>query len=137
MSWIVIKKLFGSVSFQTWALLLVVVLSAAAQVRHQTRVHRLEGQVKIAIAAGQAAIAQRDQCRANVLTLKSSLDVQNRAVEAMRAEGEARVAESRKAVSAARSVAESYRREAGRVLAVKAGPDVCASADALILGAVR
>lgn len=121
----------------TWGAGIVAVLCLALSVDQCSG--RVKAEHRADKAEKQVAAVKADltTCRANTSTLKSSLDGQNRAVEAMRAEGEARVAESRKAVSAARSVAESYRREAGRVLAVKAGPDVCRSADDLILSAVR
>lgn len=75
-------------------------------------------------------------CQSNVATLDEARKRQNAAVAALKRDGDARVAESAKAVSAARKTADGYRKEAARILAAKAGPDACASADALILGEV-
>lgn len=85
-----------------------------------------------------AAAAKRDlgTCQTNTRTLKVSIDRQNAAVDSLKREGDAKVAESAKAARSARAVAESLRKDAGRILASRVGPDACASADALILGEV-
>lgn len=84
----------------------------------------------------QAAMRDLGTCRTNTLALQSGLNAQNAAVAALKSESDARLAQSRKEVSAARSVAESYRQTAGVILGRKAGADVCASASELI-GEVR
>lgn len=86
--------------------------------------------------AAAVATANLGTCRANVSGLKASIDRQNLAVEAMKAEGAARIAQSEKAAKNARAVAESYRQASDRVLRVKPGADVCVSADRMILDAV-
>jgi uncharacterized membrane protein YqiK len=83
----------------------------------------------------QVERAERDlrTCQGNVSTLKASVAAQNAAVDALRREGEARVAESAKAVRSARAVAESARRDAARILAMKpASEDRCEAARRLI-----
>lgn len=72
-------------------------------------------------------------CRGNTDALKASIAAQNEAVDALKREGEARVAESAKAVRSARAVAESARRDAARILAMKpASEDRCEAARRLI-----
>lgn len=85
------------------------------------------------------AAVQRDldTCRSNGQALEASLAAQNSAVTALKAESDARVAASVKAVSGARAVAESYRQSAASILRVRPAVDRCASADALIAEAVR
>jgi hypothetical protein len=87
-----------------------------------------------AVAAVQADL---DTCHANDQALEASLAAQNSAVDRLKAEGDARVAASAKAVSSARAVAESYRQNAASILKARPGADKCASADALIAEAVR
>ena len=90
--------------------------------------------LKEAKAALVAARADLRTCQSNRVALVASIDAQNRAVEAIRREGEARVAESRKAVSAARAVAESARREADRVLAMQSRGELCVDALGVLKG---
>lgn len=71
-------------------------------------------------------------CRGNTDALKASIAAQNAAVDALKREGEARVAESRKAASQARAVAESYRKSAAAILAAKPKGEACEAAAALI-----
>lgn len=71
-------------------------------------------------------------CRGNTDALKASIAAQNEAVAALKREGEARVAESRKAASQARAVAESYRRSAAVILAAKPKGNACEAAGRLI-----
>lgn len=97
------------------------------------------GKVK---AQGQLAKAERSlaavrsdltTCRSSVKALGASVAAQNEAVEALRREGETRAAESAKAVRSARAVAESARRDAARILAMKpASADRCEAARRLI-----
>jgi predicted metal-dependent HD superfamily phosphohydrolase len=79
------------------------------------------------------SVADLSVCKSNVSALDSALTRQNAAVDALERESEARVAASAKAASQARSVAESLRQEASRILAVKpVGTDRCAAASKLI-----
>jgi hypothetical protein len=89
-------------------------------------------------AAVVLARADLKTCHDNAATLNASLDHEKAAVVAAKAEGDARVAVSVKAASAARAVAESYRRAEQAALAAKrTTPDACADADRLILEHVR
>lgn len=87
------------------------------------------------LAANALALSETSlgTCRTNTDTLKATLARQNAAVDALKADGEARVAQSDKAAQAARAVAESYRRQARNVLAAEPRTgDLCASAEDLI-----
>lgn len=86
-----------------------------------------------AVAAVQADL---NTCHLNTATLEASLSRQSAAVDALKAESDARVAQSQKAASSARAVAESFRQTAGDILGRKAGVDKCAAAAELI-GEVR
>lgn len=85
------------------------------------------------------AAVQRDldTCHSNGQALEASLAAQNASVAALKAESDARVAASVKAVSGARAVAESYRQSAASILRAKPGVDRCQSASDLIAEAVR
>lgn len=97
---------------------------------------KAEGNLQKAQSALSVAKASLRTCQTNVTGLTVAIDRQNVAVEALKREGDARVAESAKAARSARAVAESLRRDADRILGVKVGADACASADAIILGEV-
>lgn len=97
---------------------------------------KAEGQASKSEVARKAALADLRTCQANVTGLTVAIDRQNDAVDGLKAEAEAKVAASRKAVSAARSVAESYRKDAARILGARAKGDVCEAADALVLGSL-
>jgi hypothetical protein len=86
--------------------------------------------------ARDAAVTSLKTCQGNVEGLNNAIDAQNAAVEAMKREGDAKVAESAKAARSARAAADSLRRDADRILGGKVGADACASADAIILGEV-
>lgn len=87
-----------------------------------------------ALSAGALAATNLKTCQDNTSSLKAAVERQNSAVEALQREGEARTAESRRAVSAARAVAESYRQNADRILATQpTDPDRCKAADVLIM----
>lgn len=97
-----------------------------------------EHKLGVAVKERDAARADLGTCKANVATLDGALSRQNAAVDALRQESAARVAQSEKAVSAARSVAASYRKSAAAILAARPrGASACQSADALIAEAVR
>lgn len=83
----------------------------------------------------EAQEAQRDlgTCRASVTDLRGSLDAQNRRVDALKADGDARAQAATDAAQAARSaraVAESYRRRAEGAQAT--GDHACPAVDQII-----
>ena len=88
---------------------------------------------------------QRDEAWARALlaetsasTLRAALEGQSRAVSALKADSDARLARSAKAVQAARIVAQRNRRAAAEILAAAPGDaDLCKAADRLILEVVR
>lgn len=83
----------------------------------------------------EARVRERDltTCQGNVSTLEAAQARQNAAVEALRADSDARLAQSAKAASDARAVAESYRQASRDVLGATAGADKCEAADRLIM----
>ena len=97
-----------------------------------------QGQEIAAVAAEteeKARDAARDEtkaCQRNRAGLEASIAAHNRAVDGLKREADARVAESRKAAQAARAVAESHRRNVDRILSERIGPDKCAEAARLI-----
>lgn len=114
------------------ALLVVLILSVGmlGQSAGRAKAERRATAAEAALGISRAAL---NTCHTDVSTLKAAQKVQNEAVAALKAEGDARVAQSAKATQAARFVAESYRREAGRILSARPkGGDACSSADALI-----
>lgn len=106
-------------------------------VGYGARLERWEAKVEAARGDLQKMQTSLTQCRTNVATLDAARKAQNDAVEALRRDSEARVAASRKAVSDARSVASSHRREADRILASRAEGDRCVAAEKLIAEVVR
>lgn len=85
----------------------------------------------------EALEAQRI-AEANVRTLKDALDLQGKAVAALKADGDSRVAQSKKAVLAASREAATYRSQAQRILNAKpSSDDKCESADRLIRETIR
>lgn len=91
-------------------------------------------EMRTALAATKANLAT---CHLNLQAVGDSLVAQNAAVADLKADSANRLRTSAKAARDARAVAESYRRSAGSILARKAGPDACASAEDLIAEAVR
>lgn len=83
------------------------------------------------------ARADLGTCQSNEGALNAALVRQNAAVEAFRQDAAARVAESQKQASAARSVAASYRRQAQAILNAKPKGTACEAADALINEAIQ
>jgi len=112
--------------------LLAAVILAAFAVQGG-RIARAERARDEAYQARDDAQARLAACRGNVAGLEAELKRQNAAVERLGAESRALMAESRRVALAARSEADRLRRRASSILAAKPGPDVCASADALIL----
>lgn len=82
-------------------------------------------------------LGELTQCRANVESLDGALKRQNKAVDELKADAERRQKASAAALSDARRSADNLRRDAQRVLQVRPGADQCASADALILEALK
>ena len=74
------------------------------------------------------------QCRANTATLQAGIDAQNRAVEAVRAQGATRVAALEQSLSTARISAQTAQQRAAAILARRPGADQCADALAIIRG---
>lgn len=102
---------------------------------HERHVQYAKDQIheRKAVAAVQADL---NTCHLNTASLEATLSRQSAAVDALKAESDARVAQSLKAASGARAVAESFRQTAGDILGRKAGVDKCAAAAELI-GEVR
>ncbi|ODT86701.1 hypothetical protein [Phenylobacterium sp. SCN 70-31] len=96
------------------------------------RIDRLKGEVASAAKARDAARDETKACQRNRAGLEASIAAHNRAVDGLKREADARVAESRKAAQAARAVAESHRRNVDRILSERIGPDKCAEAARLI-----
>ena len=106
----------------------VAVLFMALAVGQCTRAIKAENRVTKAEATAERAMTSLTTCKANTTTLEAALEAQSRAVVGLKAESDRRVAQSTKAARDARAVAESARRHADRVLAMRAPEDVCAGA---------
>jgi hypothetical protein len=106
----------------------VAVLFMALAMGQCTRAIKAEGKVVKAEAVAAKALGDFTTCKANTTTLEAALEAQGRAVAGLKAESDRRVAQSAKAARDARAVAESARRSADRVLALRAPEDVCAGA---------
>lgn len=130
------SKLAGPIA--TAAALGLAVLLGVTRVELAGSRHHAEG-LEASISAPVTGWAARlATCQANGVTLKTALDSQNAAVGRLKAESDARLAQSAKAVSAARSVAESFRQQAAATLAAKpTSPDACKAAAALIAEDVK
>ena len=77
-------------------------------------------------------------CRASVRTLDAEIARQNSRVTGLEQEAATRVAQSAKAVSAAKSEAVRHRAVASSLIAARdADPDRCAAADRLIMETVK
>jgi hypothetical protein len=104
------------------------VLALALSVGQCTRALKAERALAKAEATAERAMTSLTTCKANTTALEASLERQNRAVAAITSESKARLAQSAKAARDAKAVAESARRHADRVLALRAPEDVCAGA---------
>lgn len=125
------SRLAGPIAAGLCVLLLVFGLSQCSG--------RVSAERKLAKSEKVVVAVRKDlgTCKANVTTLEASVAAQNAAVDALKREGDLRVAESEKAVRDARVVAASYRKKVEAILAAKPkGGDVCKSADELIAEAV-
>jgi membrane protein involved in colicin uptake len=116
------SRLFGPVAS------VAAVLALALSVGQCTRALKAERRADKAEAVADKAMADFTTCKANTTTLEAALEAQSRAVAGLKAESDRRVAQSAKAARDARAVAESARRHADRVLAMRAPEDVCAGA---------
>jgi hypothetical protein len=116
------SRLFGPVAS------VAAVLALALSVGQCTRALKAERALAKAEATAERAMTSLTTCKANTTTLEAALEAQSRAVAGLKAESDRRVAQSAKAVRDARAVAESARRHADRVLAMRAPEDVCAGA---------
>ena len=106
-----------------------------SQCSGRVKAERAQSKAEEALGVAQADLKT---CRGNVATLNRTLASQNEAVMALKRDSEARVAESQKAAQQAKTVADHYRKEAAAILAAKPKTaDLCAEADALILGSAK
>ena len=119
---ILASRLFGPVAS------VAAVLALALSVGQCTRALKAERALAKAEATAERAMTSLTVCKANTTTLAAALEAQSRAVAGLKAESDRRVAQSAKAARDARAVAESARRHADRVLAMRAPEDVCAGA---------
>lgn len=78
----------------------------------------------------------RDTWKANFDRSDAATKTCNASIDAAKKEADRRTAESARAASQARAVAESYRKRANAVLSVKAGDDKCLAAERMIAEAV-
>jgi hypothetical protein len=119
---ILASRLFGPVAS------VAAVLALALSVGQCSRALKAERALSKAEATAERAMTSLTTCKANTTTLEAALEAQSRAVAGLKAESDRRVAQSAKAARDARAVAESARRHADRVLAMRAPEDVCAGA---------
>jgi hypothetical protein len=73
------------------------------------------------------------QCRANVSTLQTGIEAQNRAVEAQQRAGAARVAELQESLATARRSAQDAQSRAAAILARRPGARQCDDPETLAL----
>ena len=106
----------------------VAVLALALSVGQCSRALKAERRADQAEAVALQSMARLTTCKGNMATLADAMEAQGRAVAGLKAESDRRVAQSAKAARDARAVAESARRHADRVLAMRAPEDVCAGA---------
>lgn len=116
---------FPTLSLRAWATLALVALVAFAGIQ-TVRVGRLKDDVvRLENLAAEALRAQAWE-KARAQTCEAGLARQNAAVEALRAEGAARLARADKAAADARAVAASARRQADTLLNARLeGADAC------------
>lgn len=95
-------------------------------------VDTLAGERDRALEAAKLAVDAGAKCQSDISSLKTAQTAQKAAVDALRRESEARLAQSAKATQAARAVAQSYRLQAAQILQAKPVGDVCTAADRLI-----
>lgn len=120
---------FPTLSLRAWAALALVALVAFAGIQ-TARVGRLKADLaKLENLAAEALRAQAWE-KAKADTCNAALGRQTAAVEALRAEGAARLAQADKAAADARAVAASARRRSDALLGARLqGADACARAE--------
>jgi len=106
----------------------VAVLFMALAMGQCTRAIRAEGKVTKAEAVAARAMADFTTCKANTTTLEAARVAANAATDRLKAESDRMLAISAKQTRDAKAVAESARRHADRVLAMRAPEDVCSGA---------
>ena len=97
----------------------------------------LRTSVRTAQALADAATRNLITCQGNQDALTKAVEAQNASLAALKAQGAAATASATRAVQATLSASASAQASAARLLAAKPGADICASADALILEAVK
>lgn len=100
-------------------------------------IREVRGQLTTAQSDLKAARDDLTQCQSNRITLEEATRRQSEAVDKAKAESAGRIAELQRATARAEASATEARRAADRILAAKGTGDVCADADALILGEVK
>lgn len=115
----------------------VAVLFMALAVGQCTRALKAEARLTKAEATAQRALADFTTCKANHASLEAAQKAQSEAVAALKADSARMVAQSAKEARAARSVAESYRRQATEVMASRpASDDLCKEAELMLRGRI-
>lgn len=88
-------------------------------------------------ATAQRALSDFTTCKANHASLEAAQKAQDAAVAALKADSARMVAQSAKEARAAKSVAESYRRQAAEVMASRpASDDLCKEAELMLRGRI-
>ena len=119
------------------AALIVAAVIGGIVISKNATIRELRGAAVVLARDLQAARRDLNQCRSNTAALNASISRQNAAVEAMRREGEARVAELDRVAVRARQAAEDANARARRIMGARSTGDQCADAAALIMESVR
>lgn len=127
----VLAMIGGGISIILAAALAYVWITSGATIRE------VRGQLTTAQTDLKAARDDLTQCRSNRITLEEATRRQSEAVDKAKAESAGRIVELQRATARAEASATEARRAADRILAAKGTGDVCADADALILGEVK
>ncbi len=117
--------------------ILLLAALAYVMITGNVRLSEVRSQLNATQAELRAARDDLTQCRANGITLEEANRLRNEAAEKARTESAGRIAELQRAAARAEATAMKARRAADRILAAKGTGDVCADADALILGEVK
>lgn len=117
----------------------VALLLAVALVWQSAQLVSVRAHVAATEKAHDATLTALGRCNERAAALEAGIAAQNAAVGGLQRESEARVAESARAASAARSVAESWRLQAAAVMAAqpKPGESACSAAERLIRETAR
>lgn len=127
----VLAMIGGGLSILLAAALAYVWITSGATIRE------VRGQLTTAQSDLKAARDDLTQCRANRITLEEATRRQNEAVQLATATMAGRLKTLESAVALAGTNAAKARAGADRILAAKGTGEVCADADALILGEVK